>query len=195
MWGQCIPILCQSLKYVTWNVNSSERSLCFLGFFWLYLWERLLTSKNWRLLAYGLFIYWTQISKVRFTHHFVIQRAEFVKHSMFLQSLMYWQFRTRTVSEEGRKEAIGRVTDCRTSDQMGTREQEMPGLPQIYTLPAPEAICHTNRENKTRRVGGESMGSRSEVKCCGKVRKGKGWNEESRRRRSPKAQQHQLALI
>lgn len=55
----------------------------------------------------------------------------------------------RTMSEEGRTEAIGRVTDCRTSNQMGTREREMPEPPQIYTLPAPRGdLPHKRGEQK-----------------------------------------------
>lgn len=69
---------------------------------------------------------------------------------------------------QGRKEAIGRMTNCRTSDQMGTRGREMTEPPQIYTVPAPVGDLQHKRGNKKRKVGGESMGSRSEVKHCGK---------------------------
>lgn len=43
------------------------------------------------------------------------------------------------------------MTDCRASDQMGTRDCEMSEVQQIYTLPAPlRSATHTTAQNKRR---------------------------------------------
>lgn len=68
------------------------------------------------------------------------------------------------------------MTDCKTSNQMGTREREMP---EIYMLPALWGICHTNWENKNHRTEGERMGSGSEFKHCEKVSERKGEEPKS----------------
>lgn len=118
---------------------------------------------------------------------------------MLLQSLMHLQFckrkRMTTMSEEKCKKAIGRVTDCEPSNQMGTREQEQEMSHHrfiCYLLLRGSAI-RTGRTKSTGR-NRERMGNGSEFKHCEKEQR-KRLKQGEHEAEEPESAAHQLALI
>lgn len=118
---------------------------------------------------------------------------------MLLQSSMHLQFckrkRMTAMSEERCEEAIGQVTDCKTSNQMRTREQEMPESPQIYMLPAPRGIRHKNCKNKKHRVESRKNGQWVRVQTLWKGKPRKRLKQGEHEAEDPESTAHQLALI